>query len=71
MQTPIRIEINEWIRFQVPDLRVLEGYVQEISPDGRRILVGKAPDWPENQWYDLADIRILHHQEMMAMENEE
>lgn len=57
-----KIRKKDWIRFQVPDKRVLEGFVQEVSPDGTKILVGKGPDSPENQWHVLAEIKILRKQ---------
>ena len=66
-ETISTVRRNDWIRFQIPDKRVLEGYVQEVSDDGSRILVGKAPyDWPENQWYNLAEITILKTQQLFA-----
>ena len=66
-ETISTVRKNDWIRFQIPDKRVLEGYVQQISDDGSRILVGKAPDnWPENEWYALANIKIIKTQELYS-----
>lgn len=62
------LQKDDWIRFQVADHRVLEGYVQEISPDGTRILISKSPDWPENEWYNLNEIEILKVQALNASE---
>jgi hypothetical protein len=52
---------GDWIRFQLKAPRtILEGFLQEIA-DGR-IRVGKAPDSPENAWFDLAEITLLKQQ---------
>ena len=64
--TDIALKKNEWVRFQVSDRRVLEGFVQEVSADGLRILVGKAPWSYENQWHNLHDITVLDHQAINA-----
>ena len=66
METSLKLFKKDWIRFQVPDKRVLEGYVQEISSDGTRIRVGKGPDSPENEWHTLSDIQVLKKQPLMA-----
>lgn len=66
MATFTKITKNDWIRFQVADMRVLEGYVQDVSPDGTRVRIGKAPDSPENEWHQLEAITILKTQELMA-----
>jgi hypothetical protein len=59
MANQVRVQRNDWIRFQLPDKQVLEGFVQQISPDETKIMVGRGPGWPENQWHSLANIRIL------------
>ena len=66
MESMTKINRSDWIRFQVPDKRVLEGYVQEFSTDGLRVLIGKSPDSPENEWYRLSDLLVLKVQELMA-----
>jgi hypothetical protein len=66
IETPTHLQKDDWIRFQVPDHRVLEGYVQEISADGTRLLVTKTPDSPENEWHVLSDIQIIKQQSMNA-----
>src|SRR5687767_4798164 len=63
--TQTKLRRNDWIRFQIPDKRVLEGFVQEVSADGTRIRVGKTPDGPENQWHNLADITVIKKQALM------
>jgi len=57
-----KLQKSDWVRFQVPDHRVLEGFVQAFSEDGTRILVGKTPDSQENQWHDLRGIVIIKKQ---------
>jgi hypothetical protein len=57
---PIQLRRGMWIRWQNRSNRiVLEGFVQEIAPDGQRIRTGKTPDSPENAWYALSDVTIL------------
>jgi hypothetical protein len=59
----VALRRRDWVRFQVKASRiVLEGFVQELSSDGRQIRVGKGPDSPENTWYSLDELTILHHQ---------
>jgi hypothetical protein len=54
---------DDWIRFQVTANKiVLEGFIQEVSPDDTTITVGKAPLSPEKTSYSLAAITILRHQ---------
>jgi hypothetical protein len=54
---------RDWVRFQIKSSRiVLEGFIQQIPPDGNRLLIGNAPDSTESDWYSLQDIAILHHQ---------
>jgi hypothetical protein len=67
-QTLLKLQEGDWIRFQVPDKRVLEGFIQEVAEGDGRLLIGKAPDWPENEWYRLTDIEIIKHQEGKAFE---
>ncbi|MBA4147594.1 MAG: hypothetical protein H0X66_05725 [Verrucomicrobia bacterium] len=66
METLTRINKNDWVRFQVPDRRVLEGFVQEISHDETRVRIGKSPDSSENEWHTLSDIRVIKTQPLMA-----
>lgn len=66
MQEAVKLHKRDWIRFQLSDKRVLEGYVQEISDDGTRIRVGKTPDSPEHQWYSLSEIHVLKKQALMS-----
>lgn len=54
---------GDWIRFQIKQSKiVLEGFVQEISNDGAKLRIGKAPLSPENTWHALDGIAILKHQ---------
>ncbi len=66
METIPALHKTDWIRFQIPDRRVLEGFVQDITEDGR-ILIGKTPDTPfEREWYRLEDISVLGTQTVGA-----
>ncbi len=57
------LEVGDWIRFQVKSTRiVLEGFIQEISPDEKSIKIGHAAYLPEGDWYLLTEIDILHRQ---------
>jgi hypothetical protein len=62
IETTAKIRKGDWIRFQVPDRRVLEGFIQEVSPDETRVRIGKAPESPENQWHSLGEIVVLKTQ---------
>lgn len=54
---------GDWIRYQIKSNRiVLEGFVQEVSSDGSRVRIGRAPAPLENNWYSLTEISILHQQ---------
>ena len=58
---------TDWIRFQLLHQKtVLEGFIQETSPDGNWIKVGNAPDSPETLWYARSSIEVLDHQELGA-----
>jgi hypothetical protein len=41
---------------------VLEGFIQETSPDELHLRLGSAPDTPDGKWHDAAALRIIHHQ---------
>ena len=60
MGTTLELHETDWVRFQVPDRRVLEGFVQRIQGDS--VLIGKAPDTPEHEWWRLSDIVVLKKQ---------
>jgi hypothetical protein len=55
----------DWVRFQLHrngDRRVLEGFIQELSPDGQRFRMCRAPDGIECEWFDLSELTILKTQ---------
>lgn len=57
---------KDWIRFQLPDKRVLEGFVKSISADKKSVTIGKGPDSPESQTFDIGAIHILKVQSFGA-----
>jgi hypothetical protein len=62
-----RLHKSHWIRFQLKNQKlVLEGFIQEISADGKWIKIGKTPDSMESLWYSETSIIILDHQEAEA-----
>jgi hypothetical protein len=59
----------DWVRFQLHrtnDLRVLEGFIQELSPDGQRFKMCREPDGIECEWFDLGELTILKTQTLGA-----
>ncbi|MFN7141442.1 MAG: hypothetical protein ACK4UN_19105 [Limisphaerales bacterium] len=62
METLTAFHKSDWVRFQVSDGRVLEGYVQALSPDGSKVRIGKTPDSTENEWHRLDELSVLKTQ---------
>jgi hypothetical protein len=59
----------DWVRFQLDrpnDRRVLEGFVQEISEDGREFKMCREPDGTECEWFDREELTILKTQTLGA-----
>jgi hypothetical protein len=61
---PLRpLRKRDWLRFQVNSSRiVLEGFVQAVSPDGARILIGKSSDSTENTGCGVSEKAIHSRQ---------
>jgi hypothetical protein len=62
-ETHPHLHKSDWVRFQLKNKKhVLEGFIQEIHPDGKWIKIGKTQDSAESLWYSESSIVILDQQ---------